>query len=94
MKCNNAHNLTNVKRQKSEMGIFSDYPHYYSLTKEGTEETLLYAMRASENGEFVISKVKDVFCMYGPNFVAVMRPNMLGTKFDVFDCGMDKNLLK
>jgi hypothetical protein len=23
-----------------------------------------------------------------------MRPNMLGTRFDVFDCGMDPNLLK
>lgn len=76
------------------MGIFSDYPHYYSLTKEGTEDTVLYATRISENGDFIISKMKDIFCLYGPNFIALMKPNILGTKFDVYDCGMDINLLK
>lgn len=55
IKVNNAHNLTNVKRTKSEMGIFSDYPHYYDLAMEGSNQTVLYAMRSSENGEFVIS---------------------------------------
>jgi hypothetical protein len=34
---NNMHNLTNVSRQKSEMGLMSDYPHYYDLKKEGDE---------------------------------------------------------
>jgi hypothetical protein len=30
-RANNMHNLTNVNRQKSEMGVISDYPHYYDL---------------------------------------------------------------
>jgi hypothetical protein len=41
--CNNMHNLTNVKRTKSEMGLFSDYPHFYSLTREGTDKEILFA---------------------------------------------------
>jgi hypothetical protein len=83
LKCNNAHNLTNVKRVKSEMGIFSDYPHYYTMQKEGgtTTQTILYAMRNSENGDFIFSRQEGVFCLYGPNFVGVLRPNMLGTYF-------------
>lgn len=35
LQTNNQHNLTNVQRTKSDMGVFSDYPHYYSLTPEG-----------------------------------------------------------
>jgi hypothetical protein len=50
------HNLTNVKRAKSEMGMFSDYPHFYEFIKEGTTEPYLYATRFSENGDFVISR--------------------------------------
>ena len=76
------------------MGIFSDYPHFYNLTKEGSLQTMLYAMRGSENGEFIISNQEGVFCLYGPNFLGVLRPNMLGTHFEMFDCGMDANLLK
>ena len=53
---NNMHNLTNVKRTKSEMGMFSDYPHFYEFIKEGTTEPYLYATRFSENGDFVISR--------------------------------------
>lgn len=37
VKTNNAHNLTNVRRIKSEMGIFSDYPHYFTLKMEGQD---------------------------------------------------------
>lgn len=62
LQTNNAHNLTNVQRTKSEMGIFSDYPHCYALSKEGSTEAVLYAMRASESGDFVISSQKDCFC--------------------------------
>ena len=32
---NNMHNLTNVLRSRSEMGVFSDYPHFYELKREG-----------------------------------------------------------
>ena len=34
---NNMHNLTNVIRDRSEMGMFSDYPHFFELKFEGKE---------------------------------------------------------
>ena len=52
---NNMHNLNQVMRDKSEMGVFHDYPHYYEIQKEGSKEVLLYAIRESENSEFIIS---------------------------------------
>ena len=88
------HNLTNVKRTKSEMGLFSDYPHFYSLTREGTDKEILFAQRMSENGEFVISSSKDIFCLYGPNYVGTLRPNLLGTKFELLNNGMDSKIMK
>ena len=53
---NNMHNLTNVKRTKSEMGVFSDYPHYFDITREGSDTPMIFGIRSTENGEFVISK--------------------------------------
>lgn len=49
------HNLTKVERTKSEQGLFSDYPHHYTVKFEGKEEIQLYAERQSENGEFYIT---------------------------------------
>lgn len=94
LQTNNVHNLTNVMRNKSEMGIFSDYPHFYKLRVEGKNTELLYAMRASENGDFVISSQKDVFCMYGTNYVGLLSPNMLGTRFELYDHGLLPDLMK
>ena len=37
MLTNNQHNLTKVMRTRSEMGVFSDYPHFYNLVLEGKE---------------------------------------------------------
>ena len=39
---NNQHNLTNVYREKSEMGVFSDYPHFYKIIREGKTEPFLF----------------------------------------------------
>ena len=52
---NNMHNLTKVGRTKSEMGLLSDYPHFYQMTVEGKQEVKLYAVRNTENGEFIVS---------------------------------------
>ena len=49
-------------RRKSEMGVFSDYPHFYRIEKEGKEEGFLFGTRPSENGNFLISRTEDVFC--------------------------------
>ena len=65
LETNNMHNLTNVFRKKSDMGVFSDYPHFYELKAEGQNESMLYGTRQSENGDFILSTIKDVFCMYG-----------------------------
>jgi hypothetical protein len=91
---NNMHNLTNIKRTKSEMGLFSDYPHFYSMTREGVAKKILFATRTSENNDFIISNLKDTFCLYGPNFVGILRPNLLGTKFELYNNGMDQKLMK
>jgi hypothetical protein len=86
---NNMHNLTNVSRQKSEMGLISDYPHYYDIKKEGDEEPYLFAIRESENGDFILSRKRNVFCLYGPNYIGSLKTNMLGTHFDLVNFGID-----
>jgi hypothetical protein len=48
----------------------------------------------TENGEFIISNKKDVFCFYGQNFMAILKPNMLGTRFELFDFGLEPKHLK
>ena len=35
MLTNNKHNLTKTLRERSEQGVFSDYPHYYKMVQEG-----------------------------------------------------------
>jgi hypothetical protein len=52
---NNMHNLTKVDRVKSEQGLLSDYPHFYSLKLEGKSDTKLFGIRNTENGEFIVS---------------------------------------
>jgi hypothetical protein len=49
------HNLTKVNRSKSEEGLISDYPHFYTLKLEGRDDVSLNAIRSSENSEFIIS---------------------------------------
>ena len=49
------HNLNKVFRDKSEAGLFSDYPHFYKFNTEGKTEPKMHAIRNSENGEFIIS---------------------------------------
>lgn len=49
------HNLNKVFREKSEAGLFSDYPHYYKFKTEGKQDNKMQAIRNSENGDFIIS---------------------------------------
>ena len=86
---NNMHNLTNVMRKKSEMGVFSDYPHFYELKREGKQTSFLYGTRASESGEFIISRVDGDFTLHGKNFIGVLKPNFAGTWFELYDYGFD-----
>ena len=84
----------NVFRKKSEMGVFSDYPHFYELRAEGQPESFLFGTRMSESGDFILSTRKDVFCLYGQNYIGTLKANMLGTRFDLYDFGLDPKVLK
>ena len=84
----------NVLRKKSEMGVFSDYPHFYELRGEGQTESFLFGTRKSENGDFIISSRKDVFCLYGQTYMGTLKANMLGTRFDLYDYGLEAKTIK
>ncbi len=84
------HNLTKVNRIKSEEGLISDYPHFYEMKFEGKTEVTLFGIRNSENGEFIISSQKNDFTLYGRNYLGTCIPNFLGTKFEVYDFGLEK----
>ena len=88
------HNLTKVHREKSEQGLISDYPHYYEMNFEGKAQTLLYGKRSTENGEFLISsQIKD-FTLYGRGYLGSVVPNFLGTRFEVYDFGLDPSYIQ
>lgn len=90
---NNQHNLTKVLRNKSEEGLLSDYPHFYVLKTEGKEEVKLHGIRRSENGEFIISSYPNDFTMYGRNYIGTVVPNFLGTRFEVYDFGLESGYI-
>jgi hypothetical protein len=54
--CNNYFNMGRVLRRKSDENLLNDYPHYYQLVLENDPSILMYAVRPSENANFLISK--------------------------------------
>jgi hypothetical protein len=54
--CNNYFNMGRVLRRKSDENLLNDYPHYYQLVLENEPSIIMYAIRPSENGNFIISK--------------------------------------
>ena len=48
----------------------------------------------TENGEFIISSKQGDFTMYGQNFVGLLRPNFLGTSFELFNNGFEEVIAK
>lgn len=81
--------MTNVYREKSAMGVFTDYPHFYKIIREGKEEPFLHGTRPTENGNFIISRTPGVFCQYGPNFMGILESNFTGTCFELYDWGLE-----
>ena len=71
----------------------SDYPHFYRLKMEGKEGTCLRGIRKSENGEFHISTHETDFTVYGRHFIGAVVPNFLGTRFEVYDYGLEPGYL-
>lgn len=99
MLTNNSHNLTKVLRTRTDSGVFSDYPHFYAMVQEGKEIGADYAgelfgVRHTENGEFIISSKKDDYTINGQNFVGILKPNFLGTQFDLWDSGFEETICK
>ena len=56
LKVNNYFNMGKVLRRKSNDNLVDDYPHYYQLLLENDPSLLLYAIRHSENGSFILTK--------------------------------------
>ena len=54
----------------------------------------LFAVRHTENGEFVISAKKGDFTMHGQHYVGVLKPNFLGTSFELYNNGFDPQIAK
>ena len=54
----------------------------------------LYGIRKSENGDFIISSAKDIFGLYGKNYMGILKANMLGTRFDLYDYGLQPSQMK
>lgn len=81
-----------IERTKSTKGVISDYPHYYELICDDPTHPKLFAMRSSGSSEFVISKSKEDYLKYGPNYLGVVKANFWGTGFDLFDYGVDVKL--
>jgi len=48
----------------------------------------------TENGEFIISSKTGDFTLYGQNFVGLLRPNFLGTSFELFNNGFEEVIAK
>ena len=48
----------------------------------------------TENGEFIISSKQGDFTLYGQNFVGLLRPNFLGTSFELFNNGFEEVIAK
>jgi hypothetical protein len=53
----------------------------------------MFAVRNSENSEFIISKKQNDFSMYGTNFLGFLRPNFAGTWFELYDYGLEQRYL-
>lgn len=75
------------------MGLIHDYPHFYKMTREGQDKPDLFAIRETENGDFIISTQEKVFCKFGPNYVGTVRANMLGTRFEIVNYGISPKAL-
>ncbi len=52
---NNSFNVGNIYRKKSNF-LMDDYPHYYQMKLENEPDLLIFAVRHSENSNFIISR--------------------------------------
>ena len=79
---------TNVYKIKNLDGIISNYPCKYWMECEDPSHPKIYAIRMSENSEFIITNDKDDYTKYGPHHLATLTANFWGTGFDLLDSGL------
>lgn len=92
---NNFFNTGKVIRWKTDDSFFmnNDYPHYFQMKLDNDPDLVLYAIRESENSNFIISKNKSNFNKFSEDYIAEVVTNFWGTQFDIYDNGIDKNLI-
>jgi hypothetical protein len=49
----------------------------------------MFAIRYSENSEFIISRKSGDFTMFGKHYIGVLKPNFAGTWFELYDFGFE-----
>ena len=89
---NNYFNIGKVYRRKNNEGLLSDYPHFYQLSLENDTDINFFAMRESENSNFLISMSIDDFTRHSPNYLGEIEANFWGTQFTIFDCGLPQSI--
>ena len=91
---NNYFNVGKILRRKSDENLLTgdDYPHYYELTLENDENITLFAIRESENSNFIISTNINDFSKYGPYYLGEIEVNYWGTLFNIYDNGYEDSI--
>ena len=91
---NNYFNTGKILRRKSDESLLTgdDYPHYYELTLENDESITLFAIRESENSNFIISTNINDFSKYGPYYLGEIEVNYWGTLFNIYDNGYEDSI--
>ena len=89
---NNYFNTGKVIRRKSEEGLIHDYPHFFQLILDNDPNLQLFAVRETENGNFLLSKSIDNFNKFSSDYIGEIEANFWGTQFDIYDNGVEKTL--
>ena len=91
---NNYFNVGKILRKKSEENLLTgdDYPHYYELSLENDDTIKLFAIRESENSNFIVSTNINDFSKYSSYYLGEIEVNYWGTVFNVYDNGYEDNI--
>lgn len=91
---NNYFNTGKVFRIKNTTGIINDYPHYYQMVLDNFPELQLFAIRESENSNFILSTNQHNFNKMTESYLAEIEANFWGTQFDIYDNGYNPYNIK
>ncbi len=86
-------NTGKIKRWKTDENIINDYPHYYQMSLDNDPDTIIFAIRESENSNFILSKNKANFSKFSVDYIGEIEANFWGTQFDIYDNGYSKALV-